>query len=247
MQYMIQCFQESGWDALAINFRGCSGEPNRKLRSYHSGETEDLRFVLNWVNSTQTYQNITLIGFSLGGNVVMKYLGESGNEIPHNLRAGIGFSVPCHLESSNAALSKGISRGYIWRFLGSLKPKALAKANQFPGLVDAVAIRKAKNLRAFDDAFTAPVHGFQDALDYWTRSSSLVFLKSIKIPVLMVQSRDDPFLGNACYPYEIALQSEFIELETPKYGGHVGFPHLLKDGYYWSERRALAFCQKHIQ
>jgi predicted alpha/beta-fold hydrolase len=244
IQHMVNRFRREGWDALAMNFRGCSGQPNNQLRTYHSGETGDLSLVLDWVGNHKNYKDISIIGFSLGGNVLMKYLGECGKNTPVNLRAGVGFSVPCDLESSNAALGRGISKGYALRFLRTLKPKALAKNERFPGKLDREAIAQADSLEAFDNAFTAPVHGFNDAKDYWSRSSCLPYLERICIPALLVQAKDDPFLSPLCFPNELIKDLPFLILDAPHHGGHVGFPNLRK-GFYWSEERAFGFCSSH--
>lgn len=239
MAGMQRIFHDRGWDTLAMNFRGCSGAPNDRLRSYHSGETEDLREVIRWTMQLSEYKELAIVGFSLGGNVVLKYLAEESSAVDPRLSSAVVFSVPCDLEASSLRLEKGWSRQYAKRFLRTLVPKALEKASRFPECLDAQKFRQVDSLRAFDDLFTAPVHGFRDARDYWRQSSSLPLLYDIRVPTMMVQAWDDPFLGRSCFP-----QSEqYLRVETTRYGGHVGFPGADANGFYWSEHRALRFCE----
>lgn len=240
--FMVRRFLEAGWGAVAMNFRGCSGPPNRMLRGYHSGETGDLTSVVRWLIDRYSPDALALVGFSLGGNVVMKYLGEAGKSLPGPVSAGVGFSVPCDLTAACEALDQGLSRMYVRRFLRTLIPKALEKAERFPGILDPEAIRRARSLEDYDNAVTAPVFGFRDARDYWRKASSLPVLADIRVPALVVNALDDPFLGPACYPTQIHATNPRFVLETPRYGGHVAFPRLTLRGHYWSEERALAFC-----
>ena len=239
MAGMQRLFQMNGWDTLALNFRGCSGEPNRLLRSYHSGETDDLRTVLQWVKDSDSYEQVSLIGFSLGGNVVLKFLAEEADKADPQLGPSAVFSVPCDLASSSARLDSGLSRWYGKRFLKTLIPKGLEKASRFPGTVDVGVLSRASSLRDFDDAFIAPVHGFKDAGDYYERSSSINLLDRIGVPVLMVQAEDDPFLTPSCFPKDTGA----VLVQKAPFGGHVGFPGSDGRGFYWSENRALQFCE----
>lgn len=239
MTGMQRHFQANGWDTLAINFRGCSGEPNRLLRSYHSGETDDLRAILHWVSGSAHYQQVSLIGFSLGGNVVLKFLAEEEGNADPALGPSAVFSVPCDLASSCARLNRGLSRWYGKRFLKTLISKGLQKASHFPGTIDETALSRASCLRGFDDAFTAPVHGFKDATDYYERSSSINLLDRVRVPVLLIQAEDDPFLTASCFPPDTGT----VLVERVRHGGHVGFPGPDEHGFYWSEKRALQFCR----
>lgn len=245
MAHMARYFADRGWDVVALNFRGCSGEPNRLLRTYHSGDTGDLRYVISHELRDHPAAEIHLIGFSLGGNVVMKYLEEEADRVDPRIRTGTGFSVPLDLASSCQALDRGLSRQYTKRFLRTLIPKALEKARQFPGRVDAAAVAAAGNFAEYDEAFTAPVFGFRDAVDYWTRASSLPELDRIAVPALIVNALDDPFLGEACFPGDVTATNALVHLETPRHGGHVAFPRWTLTGHYWPERRAYAFCASH--
>lgn len=239
MAGMQRLFLLNGWDTLALNFRGCSGEPNRLLRSYHSGETEDLREVLKWIVEAGIHRRIALIGFSLGGNVILKYLAEEAGKAVSHICCGAVFSVPCDLASSCAVLDRGISRYYGQRFLKTLIPKSLEKIRRFPGSLDEAALSRVSTLRDFDEVFTAPVHGFSNAEDYYERSSSVFLLNRIEVPILMVQAQDDPFLSSSCFPSKLGT----VVLEKTTYGGHVGFPGADSQGFLWSEHRALEFCE----
>jgi predicted alpha/beta-fold hydrolase len=227
----------NGWDVLAWNFRGCSGEPNRLLRFYHSGETGDLGSVIR--HGATRYGRIALVGFSLGGNVTLKYLGEAP---PHPaVCAAAVVSVPIDLASCAEALDeRRRNRVYLGRFMTALVAKIEAKARQFPEL-DVRAARRIASFREFDGRFTAPIHGFRDADDYWTRSSARQFLPRIAVPTLLLNPRNDPFLGAACYPEPEAAASASLFLETPDSGGHVGFLDFANGLERWSERRIVEF------
>lgn len=225
-----------GWDAVAVNFRSCSGEPNRKPYSYHSGASHDLSTVIDRVQ--EQYDTMAGVGFSLGGNVLLKYLGESGTETP--LTAGVAFSVPCDLKGSSLQLTSFSNKLYMWNFLRLLKDKVHTKAEMFPDLVDASGFESITSFREFDDRYTAPLSGFDSAEDYWEKSSSRRFIPGIKIPSLLVNAADDPFLSESCYPVQEAESNPHFNLEIPKYGGHVAFQ---QRGMYWSEQRVVHFLE----
>jgi uncharacterized protein len=230
-----------GWDVVAWNLRGCSGEANRARRLYHSGATEDLDAVVQHL--LPAYDRIALVGFSLGGNLTLKYLGEA--ERDPKVAAAAAFSVPVDLAASSEALARWRNGIYMAYFLRSLRRKIRRKAEQFPGEVDVAGLRGVRTFGQFDDRYTAPFHGFRDAADYWARSSSRPFLPSIRVPTLIVNAADDPFLAEACYPRAEASASDHLHLEVPAYGGHVGFVSFGGDGSYWSERRAAAFLAEY--
>jgi len=234
---MAAALSGAGWDVLAWNFRSCSGEMNRSARLYHSGETGDLHLLVS--RAAAKYDRVALVGFSLGGNMTLKLLGEAPEHLPRNLVGSVTFSVPCDLASSAARLDRPENRVYTQRFLRSLKHKVRAKAAQMPGIIDPAGVRSIKTFREFDDRFTAPLHGFRDAADYWRQSSSRQFLSAIRIPALLVNARNDPFLGPECFPREEAAGSSVVFLEVPSSGGHVGFPGF--GGLLWSEARAMEF------
>lgn len=239
---MIRRFYLEGWDGLGMNFRGCSGEMNRRLRTYHIGETSDLDWVLQHVLSQNRYREIVLIGFSLGGNVVMKYLGEKGNQLYPEIKKGIAISVPCEVMSANDEFNKLKNWIYLYRFMQSLNPKMLEKARRFPDLYQ-ISIPNPRNFGEFDGVFTAPVHGFASAEDYWIQNSSLPFIPKIQIPCLLINALDDTFLSPACFPYALAEASKLFHLLTPKYGGHCGFYMPGKRNVFWSEEQAWRFVR----
>ncbi len=235
---MTHAMRRRGYDVLAWNCRGCSGEPNRLLRSYHSGISEDLKAVVDHV-LTLDYEELALVGFSLGGNITLKYLGEQKGEIDARVKSAVTFSVPCDLTSSSLRLGEPQNRIYMHRFMEGLKEKVRIKSEQFPDEVDLSGLDEMKTFAQFDDRFTAVFNGFSSAKDYWKKASSKPFLSGIRVPTLLISAKNDPFLAPACFPYEIAEASAFFHLETPEQGGHVGFAGGAKE--YWSETRAAEF------
>ncbi|MEZ4802805.1 MAG: alpha/beta fold hydrolase [Gelidibacter sp.] len=233
-------FNENDIDAVCVNFRGCSGEENLKFRSYHSGATEDLEEVINHILSTKNYDEIYLKGFSLGGNIVLKYLGER-EELPSQIKAGIAVSVPCYLKGSSDELHAFKNILYHDRFKRHLKGKLKIKHQNFPEMVTQEDINKIKALIDFDNVYTSKAHGFTDALDYYEKSSSLQFLPNIKVPTLIINALNDSFLSPECYPVKAAKENTNLYLEMPKYGGHVGFVD--KKNVYYNEKRALEFIR----
>ena len=239
MQGMAKKFTSESFDAIAMNFRGCSDEPNRKYQSYHAGATEDLSEVITHVLKTEKYSNIVLAGFSLGGNMVLKYLGED-RERPAQIKAGIAISVPCDLEGSLGAINRMRNFIYSKRFEVSLKEQLFARALDYPEAIDKKSIQACNSLRDIDDLYTSKAHGFKDASDYYAKNSSLQFLPHIKLPVLILNAKNDSFLSEKCYPISIAENSENIYLEMPDYGGHVGF--VTRFPTYYHEKRAFEFA-----
>lgn len=231
---MVQNFNQHGFDCLAWNFRSCSGELNKTIRFYHSGATDDLDLVIKYAIS-KGYEAINLIGFSLGGNLTLKYLGEQSEKLSPKIKKAVTFSVPLHLSSS----SQTIGWFYTKRFNDSLKKKILAKAKLFPEQIQTSNISKIKTLKDFDDCYTSQLHGFQDAEDYYERNSSLYFLDKIQIPTLIINAQNDPFLSKDCYPFEKAKFLEKVYFQAPENGGHCGFYQHNYQGVLWSEKRAL--------
>lgn len=227
-----------GYDALAWNFRHCSGEPNRLPRMYHSGATEDLHRVVEYAISCG-YQNLYLVGYSMGGNLSLVYAGR--DQPPEQVKAVCAFSVPCDLRGSADELAKRKNRLFMWRFLRDLKVKVSEKALRFPNLVTTEGYRSIRNFQQFDDRYTAPLHGFRNALDYWQQSSCLNYLADLQVPSLLVNAMDDPFLSPSCYPSELARRHRLLYLELPRSGGHVGFIERSRDHTYWMESRAMQF------
>ncbi len=246
MKGMVRLFNRAGWDTLGINFRGCSGIPNRRLRSYHSGATEDLATVLAHVGRHAVYRSIGLIGFSLGGNLVLKYLGEQGRRLGADIRWAAAVSVPCDLKDGALAMSRPACRIYMFRFLRTLCAKARMKAVHANSWLRPEDFKGLRTFREFDDRYTAPAHGFRDAEEYWRECSARFFIDRIRIPTLLVNARNDPFLGPRCYPADQARRSAWLHLEMPASGGHVGFIPPLLRGDFWHERRILAFAEAQI-
>jgi uncharacterized protein len=223
-----------GLAAIALNFRGCSGEPNRLLPSYHSGDTRDLAMVVERLVTERPDRPIGIVGFSLGGNVLAKWLGERGDDLPIQVRGGVAVSPPLDLAACAAVLDApgfwpAIYRG---RFLRSLRRKALAKARQFPGLVDVAGIRSSTTFSEFDDRFTAPVNGFPSAAEYWRVSSAGPFLAGVRRPLHILTAADDPFVP----PPELLTPiegSDKVTLELSPTGGHVAFV----EGLPWHTER----------
>ncbi len=243
---IIKRMNDLKWDGLGFNFRGCSGEDNRQARSYHSGETEDLDLIIQQVKKMGFYKEVAIVGFSLGGNVTLKYVGERGHQLDPIITHAVGISVPCHLESGSAELSKWHNKIYMHRFLVTLKEKAEAKRPQIADLVDFEKIHASKDFYDFDHHLTAPVNGFESAIDYWTKSSSKQFLADIHIPALMINALDDSFLADESYPRSIAKNHPYFYLETPEYGGHVGFTGSDVEGYYWTDKRVGEFLTGNV-
>lgn len=214
-----QYFSQKGWDILAWNNRSCSGEMNRLPRFYHHGATEDIAAVIDR-GLEDEYDKVVLIGYSMGGGMQQKYLGERNPD--ERIKGAISFSVPCNVQNSADMLRKGAGRIYEKRFVKKLKEKILAKAEVVEMDVD--GIRDVKNFRQLDERFTLKVHPeYTNADDFYTRITSDQFLPNIKIPLLIVNAINDPMLGESCYPIELAEQSENIYLEMSEKGGHVGF------------------------
>ncbi|MBW8242371.1 alpha/beta fold hydrolase [Muricauda oceani] len=229
---------QNGYDTCAVNYRGCSGEPNITYRSYHSGATEDLIEVVDHILNTRNYTEIYLKGFSLGGNLLLKYLGE-GNNVPKQLKGAVAVSVPCNLHDSCKQLLSPKNILYAIRFKGNLLEKLRQKQQLFPNKITDSDIKKIKTLKDFDDIYTSRAHGFKDALDYYQKSSSLQFLPTIQVPSLIINAKNDSFLGKECYPFTATENNPSLYLETPTFGGHVGFWG--KNNITYTEKRALDF------
>ncbi len=237
-----------GWGGVAVNFRGCSGEPNRLRRSYHGGDTADLAWVISQVRAQHPSSSIFCIGFSLGGNVLLKYLGEHGEALPEQIRAAVAISAPFELALSARTLGHGFSRVYGRRLVASLKRKTREKLARYPHVVDAGALQKVRTLAEFDDLVTAPMHGFKNAEDYWAASSSAAFLPRIRRPTLLINAQDDPFLPVAALPVRVVSENPLLHAEFPAGGGHLGFLQGRWPGLpiAWAEVRAAEFLSVHV-
>ncbi|TDB64118.1 YheT family hydrolase [Arundinibacter roseus] len=238
---MVRGLTRHGYDCLAWNYRSCGGEMNQQLRFYHSGATDDLDFVIQYARQ-KGYKTLHLMGFSLGGNLTLKYLGEQGNALTPEIKKAVVFSVPMDLLACSRAIEKPENILYLRRFLSSLKPKVSAKAKLFPDKISLETYAQVKTFYDFDHLYTAALHGFAGADDYYTRNSARFFVQDISIPTLIVNALNDPLVPPDSLPQKEINQLKHVWLELTEAGGHCGFrPQRVVDGLYWSEQRALNF------
>ncbi len=240
MRGMCRMFAALGWDSLARNFRACGGGMNLTPGLYHSGQTEDLHAAVLYALELG-YERLLLVGFSIGGNQVLKYLGEAPDRVPAQVLAAAAFSVPCDLAGASVVLERPENALYMHAFLQSLRQKVRLKHRRFPVLYPLEGLDRIRGFTEFDNRYTAPVHGFSSAQDYWEKASCLPHVPRIAIPTLLVNAKNDPFLSESCHPLEAARHSRVFFLERPETGGHVGFTPRLGQKAYWSELRAAEF------
>jgi len=250
--YMISTtnhLKNKGLDTVCFNLRSCSGEDNLLLSTYHSGKTEDIDFVVNYLLDHYDYKNIVIIGFSLGGNLTLKYLGEKSDQISPIIKGGIAVSVPIDIASAEKEMDKLKNKLYLEVFFKTMKTKVLEKAFKFPEFqLDKEQLFKATKFKHLEHLYTVPVFGFESPEDYWEKASSKPFIPEIKIPTLLINAKDDTFLSKECYPIEEAQNSAFFFLEIPNYGGHVGFMSSFKPKENtWLEKRIARFIKENIQ
>jgi len=229
---MVNAFSAQGWDALAWNFRGCSGTINQQPRFTHNGATEDLQAVISHALASGRYRKIALVGFSMGGNLSLVYLGRESDQVPVEVCGAVLFSVPCDLEGAADRLAEPANRLYMKRFLRLMGAKVAAQALRYPGLFPTENYRSLSSFHEFDARYTAPLHGFADAREYWTQSSSLRYLETIQKPVWIINAVNDPFLSPNCFPQS---HNPLVRLVTPQHGGHCGFTSTGNKGRFWSE------------
>lgn len=242
---MASACTEQGWDVLLRNFRGCSGEMNRLPHFYHGGETGDLDFVVRWAVD-QGYTSLVLMGFSMGGNQTLKYLGEmgmarKGKTLPEAVRCAVTISVPCDFVSGAKKIDEPRNAHYMKYFMNSLCAKIRAKAKLFPDTINVDGLESMTTFSEFDSRYTAPMFGYKSAMDYWEHASCKPFLPYIAVPTLVLNAFDDPFLAPPCYPFEEARHNPHFFLEIPHHGGHVGFMKINCKNRFWSEERAMEF------
>ena len=220
---IAQHFRARGWIVVIAHFRGCSGTPNRLARAYYSGESEEVRFMLDAVRSRLPAARWHAVGVSLGGNALLKFLGEHPASATW-LAGAAGISVPLDLVAAGLHLCNDPFNRHVYSryFLKTLKPKVIEKATRFPGAIDGFRVARAQDLRDFDDAYTAPMHGFRDALDYWTHCASKPWLAHIATPTLVLNARNDPFMPEPALPGPGQASSKVL-LHQPAEGGHAGF------------------------
>jgi hypothetical protein len=241
MKGQAKILNQNGWDAVAVNFRGCSGEANLSYQSYNAGKTDDLEAVINFILKKDRYTEIALVGFSLGGNLLLKYLGER-ETFPKEIKKAVAISTPLSLKGSLESLNEFSNWVYRNSFMINLRKKYKTKMKDFPEKMTASDYKKITSLLEFDNVYTAPAHGFKDAFDYYEKNSSLQFLPKIQIPVLVLNAENDSFLSPECYPTDLASKMKNLFLEMPKYGGHVGFHQTNK--LYYSEKRTMQFLNE---
>ena len=241
IQATAKLLSSNGYSVAAMNYRFCSGEINRQLVTYHSGKTDDLHAVINYV--LPNYNALYLVGFSLGGNLILKYNGDGLFNLSSKIKASVTISVPIDLNSSSQALQRRENILYNWRFLRTLSKKMYLKHKQFPEDLEINSLRFVKKLTDFDEYFTSKINGFKDAQDYYLKASSKKFIPNISKPTLLINAMDDPFLSQSCFPVSEAKKNSNFYLMTPNYGGHVGF--ISKGDFYWSEYQILNFIERY--
>lgn len=250
-KYMISTANElnsNKIDTVSFNLRGCSGEDNLLLGTYHSGKTEDVAFVVDYLLTNYQYENIIIIGFSLGGNLTLKYMGEYADKLSNVIKGAIAFSVPIDIASSEREMDKIKNKLYIEQFLKTIRLKVLEKSHKFPHFkLDKEKLFKTTKFRHLEELYTVPVFGFESPEDYWDKASSKPYISKINKPTLLVNAKDDSFLGTDCFPYEEAQNSKHFYLEVTKYGGHVGFiTNFKQQESRWLEKRISSFISQYI-
>jgi predicted alpha/beta-fold hydrolase len=238
---------DRGWDGAVLHFRTCSGELNRSLRLYHSGDTGDLDWLVQRLTAERPDRRIGVIGVSLGGNVMLRWLGERGDALAAGVRAAVAISVPFDLAAAAAVLDRGFRRRlYTEHFLQTMRVKVWAKAAMYRDLMDLAAIARARTFREWDRFVTAPLYGFADERDYWERCSSGPVLTAIRRPCLLINALNDPFVPAASLPRAAVRGSRWLEAAFVPEGGHAGFVEGPRGERSWAERRALAFLAGHL-
>jgi predicted alpha/beta-fold hydrolase len=239
---LMRALGRAGWNGVVVHFRGCSGEPNRLPRAYHSGDADEVGWIV--ARLAEAGGPLYAVGVSLGGNALLKWLGESGTGAGAGLRAAAAVSAPLDLMAAGAALGQGLNLIYTRMFLATLRRKSLDKLERFPGLFDHERLLAARNLRQFDDVVTAPLHGFRDTDDYWTRASAKPMLAGVRLPTLVLNAKNDPFLPARYLPQRQEVSASVL-LEQPEEGGHAGFAGGAFPGNLdWLPQRLLAFFRE---
>ncbi len=243
---LMQAFLGISWDATLVHFRGCSGQINRLPRAYHSGDSDEIDWILRRLRQLFPKRPLYAVGVSLGGNALLKWLGERESDVRNLIHAAAAISAPLDLSVSGHHLAHGFNRIYTRHFLRTLKQNAAAKLEAFPGLFDEQRMRAARNLYQFDDVVTAPLHGYSSADDYWRRASSKSWLAAIRLPTLLLNAQNDPFLPANALPTNNQLSSH-VTAEFPRQGGHVGFVSGSLPGHLdWLPQRILHFFQHEV-
>jgi predicted alpha/beta-fold hydrolase len=242
---MLQAAYKQGWRGAFMHFRGCSGEPNRLPRGYHSGDTHDVSFIVNRLLDREPDVSLAAIGYSLGGNVLLKWLGETGRQNP--LKAAVAISVPFDLHSASKRIQRGFSRFYQWYLLKCARARLLEKLLAMDAPINLTSLAEAQTIREFDHHYTVPMHGFANVDEYYTITSCGRYLRAIKVPTLILHAKDDPFMSEDVIPNEDEV-SPCVQLEITQKGGHVGFVtgKFPWKPRYWLEERVPAFLYPHL-
>ncbi|MCL4215721.1 MAG: alpha/beta fold hydrolase [Candidatus Hydrogenedentes bacterium] len=238
---MLHIFQHHHWPAVVMQHRSCSGEINRMRQMYNAGFTGDVDFVVRRLLAENGVDRVCIAGFSLGGNIAAKWLGEQGSNLPAGVTAAALISSPYDLTAAACHIDRALFGLYTKRFLRSLIPKAVAKHGQYPGIVDIAKVRASKTFEDFDTHATAALHGYRDAFEYWADASCERYLGEIKAPLLCINALDDPFIPAETLPHTIAKQSPYVHGLFPARGGHVGF--IQAHRWSWAEEQVLRFFQ----
>ena len=238
---LMRAVTRADWRGVVVHFRGCSGEPNRLPRAYHSGDADEIAWILQRLRGLNQHCALFVAGVSLGGNALLKWLGRERDAAREIIDAAAAVSAPLDLMTAGDRLGAGLNRLYGLHFLQTLKMKSLAKLERFPGLYDGKVVRNARTLREFDNVVTAPLHGFRDTDDYWQRASSKADLHGIAVPTLIVHARNDPFLPGRHLPSASEVSAS-VMLDFPDSGGHAGFASGRFPGNLdWLPQRLLEF------
>jgi predicted alpha/beta-fold hydrolase len=233
-------FSDQGWDAIGWNCRSCSGEMNLMPRLYSHVDAPDLAEVIEHVLSTKRYQKIALVGFSMGGAIILNYLTKMKSRQPTELAAAVVFSSPVDVGASADELEKSKNRFYLQRFMKKMIKRIKRKAEQFPEIINTIGVDEITTFTEYDIRYTAPLNGCENPAEFYKKASTYDKLPEIDISTLLVIAKNDPFMPPSCYPYEAADDHEYFHLEVPKRGGHVGFT-IKSLKYSWMEGRALEF------
>ncbi len=236
---MANALAGNGWDVLAWNFRGCGGEPNRQPRFTHNGATDDLDIVVRHALEEYDYEVITLVGFSMGGNLSLVYLGRDAHRVPGEVKAAVCFSVPSDLAEASLRLADLSNVIYMRRFIHLMGRKVRLQAERFPDQFPYDDYHRLKTFHDFDSRYTAPLHGFRNAQHYWEECSGNRYLDAIRLPVWIINARNDPFLPPSCFPDFNHHGNAHVTLVTPEHGGHCGFAAAEEAAHYWSENVAI--------
>ncbi|MBI2602156.1 MAG: alpha/beta fold hydrolase [Deltaproteobacteria bacterium] len=245
MRGMGQAFLQKGWSVLAWNMRGRGSDtPNVKKENYHMGFTHDLRFVVDHVIQEKSFSEVVIIGFSMGGNILLKYLGEEGSCAPAALRASIAISAPIDLVSCGIHMDLAANRLYSAKLLKELLAILDRKHSLLASHINVSSLREVKTWKEFDETYTVPLYGFRDFEDYRQKASSKPLLAKLGVPSLLLNAYDDPMLTAECFPTSIVNQNPHLFGEFPENGGHIGFVSFQNNGLLWSEERAVEFVEK---